>query len=115
MPKKELKIKWCESTVIDALQPYTHEIMECIARIAEQPGVLDSFVSDRTSIGDFLLDYELTGETRPDPRDKTKDLEVITHDTAANREIARRVSEELGVPVDVNDRLYEVAIRLRDR
>ena len=114
MTKKKLDFEWCESTVLDALQPYTREIMEQLAELTGQPGILGAFVSDESSISDFLSDREETGRTSPHPFHKDKVCKIVTADTPKNREIVKRLSEALDVEIGVYDYLYEVAIRLRD-
>ena len=71
-------------------------------------------MSDMSSVWDFLDSVE-TGETEPHPFDKTKTVALVTAKTPENYEIIRKIGEELGVPVDIYDCIYEVAIRLRDK
>jgi len=70
-------------------------------------------ISDMSCISD-MLESEPTGETRPHPFDEDKEVVCVTADTEQNREIVKRVSEELGVQVGIYDLIYEVALRLRD-
>ncbi len=114
MTKKKLKFEWVPSTVLDALQPYTREVLECLARHAERPGIAGALVSDESAISDFL-DGVPTGESRPHPFDKGKTVECYTSNTPENQDLLKEVADELSVPVGVYDYIYEVAIRLRDR
>jgi len=112
--KKKKKIKWASSVAIGALKPYVREVLASIAHRTGKPGIARAFVSDMSSVSDFL-DSEDTGETEPHPFDKSKTVKLVTAITTENHAILKKVSEDLGVLVGVYDDIYEIAIRVRDR
>lgn len=113
MSKKPKKIVWASDVAVDGLQPFTQEVLDAIAEHTGQPGVARAMISDMSCISD-MLDSEPTGETKPHPFDDQKTVICVTADTGKNREIVQKISEDLGVPVEIYDLIYEVAIRLRD-
>jgi hypothetical protein len=111
---KKPEITWAESIVIEALEPYVDEILKCLAKLANQPGIAGAWVSDRSALSDFL-ESKPTGKKYPHPLDKRKKIMGVTCDTPENRELIQKLSQELGISIDLHDYLYEIAIRLRDK
>jgi hypothetical protein len=105
-------MEWADQTVIDALQPHVEKIQEALAEITCQPGILSAFVSDESSICDFLDDREEKG-TVWDEKLK-RNIMTVSYNTDKNCKIVGELSIRLGVAVDIYDRVYEVAIKLRD-
>lgn len=117
--RKKFKIKWADSTVLDALTPYVDEILECLAEALDMPGGLkNSFISDMSTISNFL-DSVPTGKQVPHPLDRREPnprmIDCVTVDTPENQALMKEISKKLGVSVDVHDYLYDVALRLRDK
>jgi len=112
--KKQLEVKFAESTVVDALEPYIHQVQETLAEITGQDGILSAFVSDKSMIVDFLTASEDTGKTSQHPMYKDKPIKVVSYDIPENREIIKKLANKLDVSVEIHDYLYDVALRLRD-
>ncbi len=106
-------MKFADRTVVEALEPYVDEILEITAELTCQPGIRSALVSDKSMINDFL-EFELTGEKKFNKKLK-KIVETLTHNTRKNREIIAELNNRLGVPVELHDYIYEIALRLRDR
>lgn len=110
--KKNLKVKFVESTVVDALDIYVEKIQEHLADITGQRGILGAFISDRSCIADFL-ESTPTGETAKHPLDPSVDIDVVTSDTPENQKIVAELAKRLGVGVEIYDYVYDVALRLK--
>lgn len=77
------KIQFASTESVEYLSTYTDMVMEQIYRVA---GIEDAWISDMSSVGDFLSeDHELAD-----------------------------LNEALGVKIDYKDTIVEVAKRLRD-
>jgi hypothetical protein len=113
----EPEIKFADATAMEALAPYADEVLAVLADVLKSPGMKDAFVSDQSTIGDFMPLVE-TGEVRqhPDPFNpgKTRPL-FMTAPSPEEPALLAEISRRLGVPVAVKDCVYEVAIRVRDR
>lgn len=112
-PEDMPEIKFAESTVVDALEQYVDVLLDALATVTEQPGIRCAFVSDMSSVSNFL-DSEPTGEYS---YSKLHDAEVesYTADTEANRKLVAEVAKRIGVPVEVYDYIYDVALRLKKK
>jgi hypothetical protein len=111
--KKPKKIIWASNIAVEGLQPFTQEVLDSLAKHTGMKGVAHAMISDMSCVSD-MLESEPTGETKPHPFCEDEEVICVTADTETNREIVRKVSEDIGVPVEIYDLIYEVAIRLRD-
>lgn len=114
MAKKKPKIIFGDQTVTEALAPHVDEVLQCLAEILDCPGIAAAFVSDESALSDFLPGAP-TGETVPDPFGKGRQVPVVTHRTAENERSLAELSRRLGISVGLDDFVYELAIRIRDR
>jgi hypothetical protein len=122
MTEKKPKIVFADATAIQALEPYVDELLECLGEAMNHPDLKCSLVSDESCMCDFLESVE-TGEQRPYRYPKWHKkypgqeamIDVVTTDTPENRKLVAQVSTKLGVPIELYDYVYEVAIRLRDK
>ena len=112
--KKPKKIIWASDIAVDALEPFVKEVLESVARITEQPGIASAWVSDESSIYDFMR-TEKTGRQSKHPFHDDVMIDNVSADIPANHDLVRKIAEDLDVAVSMVDRVYEVAIRLRDR
>lgn len=132
MPKPV--IKFADGTAIDALEPYVQDVLAALACHFECPGMARAFVSDESKVWDFMpesyfnedrkVDLLTDLELRLAQEKSEKRIKILNYRLGRVRKIPDRtaaltrlasVSAELGVDVDVDDHIYEVAIRLRDK
>ena len=128
MEKK--KFEWASSVAVDALQPHVRELLERIAEITEQPGVAHAMVSDESWVGDFMpsyfsedriLDYRkrVAAQTDPEQRKRGQTMLDFMQKPRPAREVVEgrltQLAAEMGVAISLDDNIYEVAIRLRDK
>ena len=111
--KKPRKIVWASAVVVEALQPFVDEVLGCVAEHTGQPGVAGAMVTDESAIYDFLRSTPTYNYSKHPFKDEL--IRCTTSDTPENRELVKKMAAELEVPVDIWDRIYEVAIRLRDK
>lgn len=131
---KKVKIKFADNTAIDALGPFVQEVLECIAKHFDCPGIAHAFVSDESKVWDFMpesyfnedrkTDLVTELELRLEQAKTEKEIKILNYRLKRVRKIPDRatalsllasVSSELGLDVAVDDHIYEVAIRLRDK
>ena len=115
MSKKKIgKIVFASAVAVEGLQPYVEELLECLSRHLNQPGIAHALVSDESKVSDFLI-MTLTKESRPHPLDASKKIQCGTPDTSENREMVEKAAIDLGINLGIRDYIYEAAIKLRDK
>lgn len=111
------KIVFASSMAIEALQSYVDEVLEAISDATGEKGIKHAFVSDRSMVSDFLPG-DPTGEERQEINPfsgKPMRVVVVERDTPKNRLILAAISDTLGVMVEMDDYIYEIAKRVRDK
>jgi len=112
--KEKKKIVFASAVAVEGLQPYVEELLECLSRHFNQPGIAHALVSDESIVSDFLI-MTMTGKSRPHPLDASKKIQCGTPDTPENREMVQKVATDLGINLGIRDYIYEAAIKLRDK
>lgn len=92
MDISKMKIEMADTTVIESLEQYVDEILNVFAEVMRCPGIKNSFVSDRSSVWDFIGLNEDNDE-----------------------ENLKTISSKLGIEVSEKDYIYELAIKLRNK
>lgn len=111
MENKKYKITLAPSIAIDALDPYVEEIEKAVNKVRKVRH--RRILTTDESVMAFYFTPEPTG-TKFDER-LQKEIQTATYNTDQNQKLIKEVEEILGVSIDLYDRVYEVAIRLRDK
>lgn len=131
---KKPRIKFADTTAIDALEPYIQDVLAVIAFHFEEAGIAGAFVSDESKVWDFMPESYFNEDRKTDlltdlelrlaQETNEKKIKILNYRIGRVRKVPDRaaaltrlasVSAELGVDVAVDDHIYEVAIRLRDK
>lgn len=96
------KITFANDTVVAALGPYVDTLLDKLADATGHSGIRCAFVSDRNRVGDFLDIFE-DGEGK------------ATFDSPENEKIIAKIMSELGVVVNYDDYVYDIALRLKKK
>ena len=97
-PEDAPEISFADSTAVDALEEHVNELLRVLARHLDRSGVANAWVSDESTINDFLT-YPWTGSA-PQEQIELRALEAA--------------GEDLGIDIKPNDYVYELAIKMRD-
>lgn len=133
MPKKP-KIEIATTIAVDALRPFVKEVLNSLAHHFESPGIARAFVSDESKVWDFMpegyfsedrkVDIVTDLELRLAAESDEKRAKILSYRLDRVRKFPDRVAalsrlasaaSGLGVDVSVDDYIYEIAVRLRDK
>ena len=112
------RIEFADQTVVKALQPFVDRILSVIGEELHLEYIHEAFVTDESCVWCFFPSKE-TGEVSSEPDifhpGKMRKIIQVTHDTPENAASLARIQDSLGISVDMDDCIYEVALRLRDK